>query len=215
MVRFIIVRHGYSETNKTQTFAGQLDVDLDSIGYEQAEDVKECIINNYKIDAIYSSDLRRAINTAKPTAEALGMEIKTDVDLREMYVGEWQGMAVTDVAKKYPETFSVYKTNVGEARPDGGENYTELSNRADAAFRRIAKGNEGKTVMVVTHGGLIRALRCRWNGLCMTTAQSIPHVPNASLTVVDYDNGKFRFKEVAMADHLRSLSTEKDIKQLF
>ena len=215
MVRFIIVRHGYSESNKTQTFAGQLDVDLDSIGYEQAEDVRNCILNNYKIDAVYSSDLKRSINTAKPTAEALGMEIKTDADLREMYVGEWQGMTVTDVARKYPETFSVYKTNVGEARPDGGENYTELSNRADAAFRRIAEGNEGKTVMVVTHGGLIRALRCLWNGLCMSEAQSIPHVPNASLTVVDYDNGKFRFKEVAMAEHLRSLSTEKDIKQLF
>jgi broad specificity phosphatase PhoE len=85
----------------------------------------------------------------------------------------------------------------------------------EAAITDKAKENEDKTVMVVTHGGLIRALRCRWNGLCMTTAQSIPHVPNASVTIVEYDNGKFDFKEVAMAGHLRSLSTEKDIKQLF
>lgn len=215
MVKFLIVRHGYSVTNKMQTFAGHLDVELDSIGYEQAEDIRDFIVNNYKVDAIYSSDLKRAYETARPTATALGLEIVTDTELRELYVGRWQGMATSEVAEKFPESFHIYKTNVGEARPDGGETYTELSERADRAFRKIALQNDGKTVMVVTHGGLIRALRCLWNGYCVTTAQSIPHVPNASVTIVEYDDGKFKFIEVGLSSHLRSLSSKKDIKSLF
>ena len=117
--------------------------------------------------------------------------------------------------KIYPDTFFVYKTNVGEAPPNGGETYSELAERADKAFKEIAAKNEGKTVAVFTHGGLIRALRCLWNGYCMTESQSIPHVHNASITIVEYDNGSFNFKEVGITDHLSKNIAEKDIKSLF
>ena len=215
MVRFIIVRHGYSVTNKEQIFAGHLDAELDEIGVRQAKSVKEHIISTYHIDRIYSSDLKRAIDTARPTAEALGLNINVDSGLRELDVGLWQGMRVVDVAEKFPETFKVYITNVGEARPDNGETYTELAERANEAFLRIAAENDGKTVMVVSHGGVIRALRCLWNGYCMANSQTISHVANASVSEVEYDNGVFKFVTVGYAGHLNDSVSEKDIKQLF
>lgn len=215
MVRFLIVRHGYSETNREQIFAGHLDAELDEIGKRQAEQLRDYLVSNYKIDRIYSSDLKRAKDTARPTAEAIGIKIETDPGIRELDVGLWKGMKVSEVAEKYPETFNLYKTNVGAARPDGGETYSELAERTNEAFIRMAEENEGKTVMVVTHGGVIRALRCLWNGYCITDAQEIAHVANASVSVVSYNNGAFSFETVGEAHYLSDGVSEKDVKQLF
>ena len=101
MVKIIFVRHGYSQYNKTKQYTGQLDVPLEPEGYEQARDSSRFILENYDVDAIYSSDLSRAVETVKPIAEAIGLEITTTRDLREINLGKWQNHFIADVPKLF------------------------------------------------------------------------------------------------------------------
>ena len=211
MTRFIIIRHGYSAFNKENRFSGQADIELDEIGYSQADSVAEYVLKNFQIDSIYSSDLVRAYNTAKPIAIALELPIIKDAGLRELHVGDWEGMLITEVAEKFPESFKMYKTNIGLARPDGGESYPELAKRASDTFERIANENEGKTVLVATHGGVIRTLRCAWLDVPKEEYQNVPHVPNASITIAEYADGKGVFTEVGLDSYLKEKTTEKGL----
>jgi len=205
LVKFIIVRHGYSEFNKQGRFSGQADITLDELGKEQAEAIAKYVTENFKIDKIYSSDLCRACETARPTAEILGLPIVKEKELRELHVGEWQGMLVKDVEEKYPEEFRLFRTNVGFGRPVGGESYPELMVRSAKIFDKIAKENEGKTVFVATHGGIVRALRCAWLGITPEGIQEVPHVKNASITTVEYSDGKGVFTEIGYTGHLEGM----------
>lgn len=212
MVEFIIVRHGYSEGNKEKKFSGQMDVALDSVGKLQAESTAKYISENFDVDKIYSSDLLRAYETALPIEAALGINITKCFGLREIDVGKWQGMLIEDVKKQFPESFELYRKNPGCAKFDGGESYAELMMRAKLAFEKIADENEGKTVVVVTHGGVIRTLRAAWSGLGLEDIKDIPHVPNASITVAEYNSGRFELVQIGYTEHLDDRTTEEGIK---
>ncbi len=215
MVKFVIVRHGYSEFNKQGRFSGQADIALDEIGKEQAYSIAKYAAKNFKIDSIYSSDLCRAYETARPTAEMLGLPIVKEKELRELHVGEWQGMLVKEIEKEYPEEFALFKNNVGLARPVGGESYPELMVRAAKIFDKIAKENEGKTVFVATHGGIVRALRCAWAGITPEGIQEVAHVKNASISVAEYSDGKGVFTEIGYTGHLENTEISSEFKQFF
>lgn len=210
MVRFVIIRHGYSVTNKAGKFAGQSDVSLDELGYTQAEDTARYVLDNYKIDKIYSSDLCRAVDTAKPIAEALGLPINTYKELREISAGCWEGRLIEDIKREYPEAFEKWATDVGNARCGDGESSAELTERCRKIFKKIARQNEGKTVVVATHGGVIRALRSAWLGISLDDMKNVPHVANASVTEVLYDNetDTAELTLIGYNEHLKDKVTE-------
>ena len=88
--KFYLVRHGQSLGNLTNTFLGHTDLDLSDLGYSQAKSVCQ-YLSDRQIDVIYSSDLLRAYNTAKPLSRLLNKEINKSYNLREIYAGEWEG----------------------------------------------------------------------------------------------------------------------------
>ena len=212
MVTFLIVRHGYSMGNKEKRFSGQMDVALDEIGLRQARSIAEYVLANFQIDVVYASDLRRAVDTVKPVAEQLHLPVKTSKSLREVDVGDWQGKLITDVEREYPESFALYKENPGLSHFDGGESYAELQQRVVRAFEKIAADNDGKTVLVGTHGGVIRTLRAAWTGTPLEKIKDIAHVPNASVTVAVYENGRFTLENVGYCDYLSDKTTEEGVK---
>lgn len=212
MVRFIIIRHGYSLGNKEKRFSGQLDVPLDEIGRAQARSAAEYVLRHYVVDSIYSSDLSRAYETVKPLADALGLVIHRCRQLREVDVGKWEGMLIEDVQREYPVTFALYKENPGLARFDGGETYADVMQRGRLAFERIAAENEGKTVVVATHGGVIRTLRATWGNVPADQIREIPHVPNGSVSVAEYERGCATWTCIGCTDHLSDKTTEEGVK---
>lgn len=214
MVKFIIVRHGYSAGNKEKRFSGQLDSPLDQIGLIQAQCVSEYIFKAFSPDAIYSSDSSRAYQTIKPLADKLGMTITTCKELREIDVGDWQGILVADIERLYPEKLNAYRTSPGLFRFDGGESYRDMMERGRLSLERIAQQNEGKTVVVATHGGIIRTLLALWNGIPIERISEVPIVPNASVTIVTYDNGKVTQLEVGYTDHLDDITEEEVAKTM-
>ena len=212
MVKFILVRHGFSMGNKEKKFSGQMDVPLDEAGLRQAESVSEYIYRTFKVDKIYSSDLCRAFDTVKPLAKALNIEIIKAKAFREVDVGLWQGRLIEDVKKEYPESFRLYKEKPGIARFDGGETYGECQKRALDEIEKIAKENDGKTIVIGTHGGVVRNLRAAFTKTPLESTEAIPHVPNASITVAEYQDGKFTLEIVGLTDYLTDKPTEEGVK---
>lgn len=212
MVRFIIIRHGYSLGNKEKRFTGQMDVSLDEIGYSQAKSTADYILKNFKVDSIYSSDLSRAYETVKPIADVLGKEIHKCKDLREADVGEWQGKLIEDVKNEYAENFAFYKEDPGHARFVGGESYADVMYRSRQALEKIAEENEGKTVVIGTHGGVVRALRVAWDDSPLDRINEISHVPNGSVSVAEYEDGSIKWLSIGYADHLENKTTEAGIR---
>lgn len=203
MTTFCFVRHGESRANVDKVFTGQTDVPLSDRGMRQAEELKERLLA-LKPDAFFSSDLLRAVQTVTPAAEALGLAVRPEKDLREIDGGQWEGKPFGTIARAYPEDYARWTENIGLARCTGGESLEEVQTRGLAAVLRIAQENDGKTVVLATHAAMIRALTCAFRGLPLSEMQRIPFVPNASLSTVRFEKGAFAIERYADVSFLGS-----------
>lgn len=206
MTRFIMIRHGHSLANSRKEFGGQCDYALSDLGRLQAEKCAEAL-KNEKIDAIYASDLKRAYDTAVPVAERQGVPIILHKGLREIFAGEWEGKLFDELCVKYEADYTVWRTDIGRARCTGGESVAELSERVLKALSDIAKDNEGKTVCIATHATPIRAVCATASGLTAEEMVAIPWVSNASVSLFEYENGRFTAVYTDRADYLGDLIT--------
>lgn len=205
MTRLILIRHGESLYNLEKRYTGQTDVPLTKKGILQAKITADYILENYKIDAIYSSDLIRAIDTARPIAVALGLPIKTDSRLREIYAGEWQGMLFSDVSVRYAKEYEEYKIGAGLKRTHGGESLYDVQVRAHSAVLDIIRDNPDKTVLISSHNGPIKALTAPFLNIELPET---PSVSNNSVTEVLCDGGKYEVIKLGYDGHLGKLVTK-------
>ncbi|CAA0840932.1 Phosphoglycerate mutase-like protein 4 [Striga hermonthica] len=159
----IVIRHGETEWNADRRIQGHLDVDLNDAGRQQAVAVAERISREPKISAVYSSDLKRAFYTAEIIAKSCGVpEVMKDPDLRERHLGALQGAILNEIAKVNPEAHKAFLSNQDDQEiPGGGESFNQLYERCTWALQRIAQKHIGERVVVVSHGGTIRALHKR------------------------------------------------------
>lgn len=196
MTTLLFVRHGFSVTNKSGKFTGQLDVPLAEVGELQAQQVSKYIYDNFEVDALYSSDSQRAVNTISPLADALGKKINLNKNLRELDVGKWQGEYVEDVKNNFAQRFADYQRDPWNNKCDGGESFEDMYNRAIDEIEKIVADNEDKTVVIATHGGVIKVLRCVWSGIDTSLLSTLEHVSNASLTIVKYIDNKYILENI-------------------
>ena len=206
MIKFLIVRHGNSVSNIAKTFTGHIDAPLSEIGYKQAQLVSEYIYNNFKVDKICSSDLTRAVDTIKPLADKLGLEIFKRKDMREMFGGEWEGKLFADLPVYFENDYKVWQQTPGLARPTGGESYAEVQARSLSVINDLYKTDDGKTVVIATHGGFIRTLQCAANNVKLVDMNTVPYVVNASVSIVEYDGKNLDWKD-SISDYLGELQT--------
>lgn len=204
----IIVRHGQSMANLTNSFAGHWDIDLSLSGVKQALASAKYVSENYKIDKIYSSDLLRAYNTAKALADIIGLEICKDSMLREIYAGKWEGLSFDEIENNYPDEHKIWCEDIGSCRIPEGESIAELFERTTNEFIRLAKESVGKCYYVATHATPIRSLMAYSEEKNCRIMKDIPWVTNASLTFADYENGELIIKEYGFDKHLKELKTE-------
>lgn len=202
MTRLVITRHGQSLANAQCRFAGHSDFDLSELGHLQAKMTAEYICANEKIDVIYSSDLSRAYNTARPTAEKLNMEIIATKDLREIFVGKWEGRTTDELAVEFEEDFNTWKNNYAFSRPTGGESTAEVYRRVTRTVEEIARRHDGQTVLISTHATMVRALSAYALGLDETRVGEIPFTHNASINIFTYENGKITPERLDIIEHL-------------
>lgn len=154
----LLVRHGESAPARDgEPFAlvdGHGDPELDLLGLAQAERVANRL-EREDIAAIYVSTLRRTAQTAAPLAARLGIEPRVDRDLREVYLGEWEGGTLRKhVAEGHPLAQRMYAEERWDVIP-GAEPSAAFAARVQAAITRIAAAHQDQTVVVVSHGGVI------------------------------------------------------------
>ena len=191
MFKLILVRHGYSVSNASGTYTGQLDAPLNKIGFAQATQLADYLCANYQIDAVYTSDLSRTVETVRPTAERLGLTMQLERDLRELDTGKWTGVPYAEVRERFAADFAAYCQSI-DAPCTGGESLRKGCQRLLECIERIAQKEDGKTVLVCSH-----ALCCRLfaaladtGDITSVTAHGAP--PNASFSVYEYENGTVR-----------------------
>ncbi len=201
-----LVRHGQSLGNASRVFLGHTDKDLSPLGYRQAERTA-LFMENERIDAVYSSDLIRAYNTAAPHATRRGIEVIPSRDLREIYAGEWEDMRVEDIIRDYPTEFiDGWRANYGTFTIPGGESVAGSGMRFFNAVTDIARTNEGKRILIGAHASVIRSF---WGIITETPPQLLSvayqYPKNASVSVVYFDGERLIPGEYSHADHLADL----------
>lgn len=187
MTRLIVVRHGESEANKSDRFAGSWDVKLTDLGKRQAQMVAE-FLKDYNIDRIYSSDLTRAYETSLPIAESHGLTVEKEPGIREIHGGVWEEMRYVDIKDIHADDYNVWLTDIGNAVCTDGESVAELAERIEKTVRRIVAENDGKTVCIVCHGTPVRVLGCLWRGVDVHNMNEVAWAANASVSIAEYES---------------------------
>jgi len=153
-----LIRHAESAWNAMGLWQGHADPGLSSRGVAQAEALARTLAGE-GIEAIVASDLRRARETARVVADLLGLEAIHDPRLRERDLGAWSGLSTPQIAGRWPEDLARVRARDPDFRPGGGESIRDVRGRAVGFFRELAARPGPARWAVVTHGGVIRALR--------------------------------------------------------
>jgi broad specificity phosphatase PhoE len=182
-----LARHGESDWNAANRFQGHSDRPLTELGRKQAHALADLVAGE-RVEAIYSSPLERALETARIVAVRTGLDVTTRDDLREVDTGSWSGLSRAEVKERFPEGFERWLS--GGAGWDDGESYEHMAARVLAALREIAAAHPSGRVLVVSHGGPIRAIQAAANGMDLHEYRRIrPVEPNAGLSAVAVENG--------------------------
>ncbi|MBQ8322112.1 MAG: histidine phosphatase family protein [Clostridia bacterium] len=208
--KIILVRHGESLGNARRMLLGHTDLDLSELGYRQAEACAEAL-KNEKVDAIYSSDLLRAYNTAIPHAKMRGLAVQKSLQLREIYLGAWEGKSVADILEKHADMYEKdWLGAYGTFRFPGGESTVEAGERFYAEVARISEENEGKTVLIAAHAAVIRSFFAKVLGIAPEDiAPKLPFPSNASYSEVCFNGRSFEAGRFSVDDYLADIGITK------
>ncbi len=151
----LLVRHGETDWNAERRVQGKTDRPLNDTGRAQARALADQLAA-VPLAAVYSSDLSRALETARVVADARDLHVTPEPGLRERDFGTWEGLTDVEILERFPES---------RTGPWGdAETRDELELRVLAALRRISESHPGETVLVVTHGGPLRAMLAHVSG---------------------------------------------------
>lgn len=203
----LLVRHGESEGNTAAVFTGHRGYPLTPMGHAQAEVTARYIRQNYCVDAVYSSDLPRAFQTAEHIALQYGLPIVTDASLRELYGGQWENKCFTDLPLQYPEDFAVWKNDTIHSRCTGGESVLELLDRVYNGVVAIAQKHPGQCIVIASHATPIRSLLWKLSGKEPAAFQSMNFGCNCAVSALEFDNGEMHTVQANYTDHLQGLKT--------
>ena len=201
---FYLIRHGESETNRRRVFTGWKNFPLTDLGVTQAKLVAAALP---RVDLIYSSDLDRAVMTARQIGNRFSIPILLSKNLREINAGAWEGLSYDKLMERYPDSYDTWVTDIGHAQPDGGESVKQMSDRVLSALRELADRYPGKKICIVTHATPIRAIRCVAERGNVDDLKDIPWATNASVTVCEFGEAKPHIITYGADAHLGKLKT--------
>ncbi|MDM8547184.1 histidine phosphatase family protein [Candidatus Venteria ishoeyi] len=149
-----ILRHGETDWNATGRIQGQQDVVLNQRGIQQAQ-AAAAYLKAQQVDALYSSDLRRALESAQPLSQQWQLKIRPLPELREWKLGILEGLLRTEAAQQYPQVYPVYDEQQADGLIPGGETIRQRYQRAINCIEQLSKHHPNEHVLIVTHGGIL------------------------------------------------------------
>jgi 2,3-bisphosphoglycerate-dependent phosphoglycerate mutase len=202
----LFIRHGETDWNRIKRIQGHIDIPLSEHGLLQAEQLA-ARLSHEKLDAVYSSDLQRAMQTARPFADALGLDLNLTEGLRERFYGAFQGLDSDEINEKFPAEYVEWQTrDPGFAPPGDGESQRVFYHRVLHAMEPLVAAHPGGRIACVAHGGVLDCIYRYAMKLPLSEPRNWPLL-NCSINVVDYDEGAG--KVIAWGD-VAHLSTDTD-----
>jgi len=194
------VRHGQSTWNHERRIQGQLDPPLSDEGRRQAARLGRRLAGR-TFAGLYSSDLKRAAETAHLVGQAVGADVTPLAELREIYLGEWEGLRTEDLAARFPEAWASWTDEPNWDLVPGGEGSAAFEARVSLALDRLFERHAQGDVLVVTHGGVIQIALHHVVG--RPGRGIFPfRIQNASVSVLEKRNGRVVVSGVNDIGHL-------------
>jgi broad specificity phosphatase PhoE len=182
----LLVRHGETDWNRDGRWQGGSDTQLNEVGRQQAVALAETLDGT--VDAIYSSDLARARETAEILAAKLGLDVHFDERLRERSFGSWEGFTNAEIEERFAEAHRLWRLGAGPGAEDA-EPFETFAARIAGVLDELLERHPDDEVLVVSHGGSIRVIHAVAQGLdYVRDHRSIPAVPNCVVS-------KYRVKD--------------------
>jgi probable phosphoglycerate mutase len=185
----ILLRHGDTRLSPEHRFSGQRDLPLSASGTRQAKAAASRLAAGASIDAMISSPLRRAVDTAAIAGAELGLTTAIDDDLRETDFGEWEGFTLAEIQQRWPEAVALWR-NDPEQPPPGGESFADVARRVNRARERLLRDYSGQTVLVVSHISPIKILLCRALGVPLGTVYRL-YLGSACISRIQWHGREF------------------------
>jgi len=181
--KLLLVRHGITEFNRDRRFMGHSDVELSAAGYRQVERLRDRLVNE-QIDAVYSSDLRRAFVTAEVISLGHKLEIATCPELREIDYGKVEGLTFEEIKHLYPEVAESVANFSPQLKFPDGESFEGFAARTSAFLDKLEKCPASKTTLIVSHSGPLRVLVCHLLGVDLEHWRQF-HLDFTSLSILE------------------------------
>lgn len=157
VTRILAIRHGETDWNAQQRLQGHTDIPLNALGVAQAQRLADALAAE-PLDAIHSSDLLRARQTAEPAARALGLAVRLHEGLRERAFGEFEGQTYAQIEARWPVAALAWRRRDPDFAAPGGETLLAFQARCVAAVMELAAEAEGQAIAIVAHGGVLDML---------------------------------------------------------
>ncbi len=205
-MRILLLRHGETDWNLQGRCQGITDLDLNDRGKRQAMDVA-AHLSTEKIDAIYSSDLKRALHTAEIIRRSHDLDVTADSDFRELNHGELEGLTFTDIRSFYPDFLTRWRSEPARLIVPGGERLVDVEQRVWKGIERIVSSHSSdEKVVVVSHNFPILAILCRITGTPLNQYRSFRVVP-CGVNSLSYDSKDgWRIIQVNGTDYVGSIT---------
>jgi broad specificity phosphatase PhoE len=202
MAKLILARHGETEWNVEKVFRGRADVNLNEVGIKQAELLGKHL-GNWELEAIYSSPVKRALDTANIVARYMEVAVCIAEGLTDFDFGEWQSLSEQEVKRLYPAILNDWQSSPHKVRMPGGENLDDVKKRTAEVVDEVLSRHHGN-VLLVSHRVVLKVLICSLLGLDNSHFWNISQ-DVCGLTIFDYVDGRFVLTKHNDTSHLREL----------
>jgi broad specificity phosphatase PhoE len=202
MAELILARHGETAWNVEKIYRGRSDVALDEVGVKQAELLGK-YLSNYGFEVIYSSPLKRALDTANVIARYQKIDVQIAEGLVDIDYGEWQCLPEREVERLYPALLNEWRNNPHKVRMPGGESLEDVRERAIEVTNDVLSNYHG-SVVLVSHRVVNKVLICSLLGLDNSYFWNIKQ-DVGGITVFNYANGRFVLTKHNDTSHLTEL----------
>lgn len=207
VTRICVVRHGETPWNRLRRIQGHTDIELSETGHRQAQALVGALTGE-AVTALVGSDLTRTRQTAAPLAAALGLPYQASAQWRERGYGACEGMTQDEIAAVYPAVHArVVAREESFALPGGGESLATVYARVVPALQALAAAWAGRTVVVVTHGGVLDLLNRFVRARPLSLARDVT-IANASLNWFEFDGERWSLPSWGDVRHLESALDE-------
>jgi alpha-ribazole phosphatase len=188
-----LIRHGSTEGDGKTRYKGSLDVPLSPAGEKEIEKTAEYVnamleASGRKLSAVYCSDLSRARRSAEILTSAVGSKPIVVPGLRERNFGQWEGMTFEEIEERWPDAFRAWAKDPLNHSPLDGETTLQVSERVNKALDEILDNHDGEAIAIVAHGGVNRAMLCRFMGVPLENIFRIEQ-DHGAVSVVEFYDG--------------------------